>query len=389
MKKKDIDNYKKTQKIVDEIILAMDDSIINENTNELYSFLETNKHSAQFIEKCCNEKRFTQMHRELEEAKNNRKLDSFLQKLDAHKPKRSKIVLTRGLSALIAAASIIALSFILYNNETNEEEKTVVGVTKKPMLILSDGNKIDLEQVAQDVIKNEELVIVKGKNEIRYSATSKKEIRYNRLIVPNKYSYNIVLCDGSEVCLNAGSELIYPENFSEDIREVELKGEAYFKVIKSVTPFVVKVNNAIVKVYGTEFNINSNYDSMIEATLISGSVGVTAEEGGEIMIKPNQMITINKRTQKCVVKEVDVENYISWKSGYFRYTDYAFTSVLNDISLWYGVKITISKELREKELLATLSISRTILLEETLRFIEKIMGVKIINEGGGHYSITE
>ena len=40
----------------------------------------------------------------------------------------------------------------------------------------------------------------------------------------------ITLSDGSEVWLNSGSTLSYPEHFTEDKRQVTLSGEAFFKV---------------------------------------------------------------------------------------------------------------------------------------------------------------
>ncbi|MEG0500477.1 MAG: FecR family protein, partial [Rikenellaceae bacterium] len=362
MKSKDQSNYNKSKKIAEEIVRAMNHSIIKEEANDLRTFLETNKYAQQFTQKICDEEKFAAIHSELEKQRTEKKLESFLQKLDTQTPKRRKLTFIRSIAAVSAAAALLAISVLFYNYE-REVKNSVAENIDKPMLILNDGSRIDLEQVNESSIG--EMVISKMDNKISYVADNQKEIKYNRLIIPKKYSYTIVLSDGSEVCLNAGSELKYPENFGGDAREVTLNGEAYFKVTKSKIPFVVKVNNVRVKVYGTEFNINNLYSNTIETTLVSGSVGVKTEENEEVIIKPNQMISVNKSTNESVVSEVDVENYISWKNGNFHYTDYSFTDVINDITVWYGVTIKLSDAVSKRNLRATLSISREISLEET------------------------
>ncbi|MEO1011620.1 MAG: FecR domain-containing protein, partial [Bacteroidota bacterium] len=52
------------------------------------------------------------------------------------------------------------------------------------------------------------------------------------------------LPDGTMVKLNSGSTLRFPETFSEDFREVELSGEAFFDVTQNPDkPFLIKSGN--------------------------------------------------------------------------------------------------------------------------------------------------
>ena len=44
----------------------------------------------------------------------------------------------------------------------------------------------------------------------------------------------LILPDSSEVWLNAGSTILYPETFAKDKRLVILNGEAYFSVQKRI-----------------------------------------------------------------------------------------------------------------------------------------------------------
>ena len=62
----------------------------------------------------------------------------------------------------------------------------------------------------------------------------------------------ITLPDQTKVTLNRYSSLTYPDRFTEDRREVQLQGEAYFEVEKDARhPFVVKADPVEVEVLGT------------------------------------------------------------------------------------------------------------------------------------------
>ncbi|MEO0573389.1 MAG: FecR family protein [Bacteroidota bacterium] len=82
----------------------------------------------------------------------------------------------------------------------------------------------------------------------------------------------IILPDASEVLLNAGSELSFSEKNWEDNRNLELDGEAYFKVAKG-KKFTVSTVAGKVTVLGTQFNVESRKD-FFEVTCYEGLVSV-------------------------------------------------------------------------------------------------------------------
>lgn len=53
----------------------------------------------------------------------------------------------------------------------------------------------------------------------------------------------MTLADGTIVWLNAETEFSYPVSFTDSLRAVKLKGEAYFEVAKDAKPFEVQVND--------------------------------------------------------------------------------------------------------------------------------------------------
>ncbi len=135
--------------------------------------------------------------------------------------------------------------------------------------------------------------------------------RYSEIVVPRGAKAQFTLLDGTQVTLNAGSKLRYNNKYGIKDRNVELEGEAYFKVAKDKErPFIVKTSHIAVKALGTEFNVKAYPgDKTIETTLVEGSVKVEKLEGkneyGDILLKPNQKITFYKSEE---IQE-DKENY--------------------------------------------------------------------------------
>jgi len=122
----------------------------------------------------------------------------------------------------------------------------------------------------------------------------------------------VLLPDGSEVWLNSGSTLFYPQHFKGGIREVSLSGEAYFKVkADDKNRFVVLAGNALsVSAYGTEFNICANEDEQsVRATLVNGNIEVSAIANGKSGAKkilPEQQAMFDTESGELTVATANV-----------------------------------------------------------------------------------
>ncbi|MCD8262635.1 MAG: FecR domain-containing protein [Bacteroides sp.] len=101
----------------------------------------------------------------------------------------------------------------------------------------------------------------------------------------------IELKDGSRVTLNRYSALTVPQNFKGTAREVTLRGEALFEVVKNAgKPFRVLTGEVTVEVLGTVFNVNAYRENPeIVTTLLEGRVAVKeAENGQELLLSPGE-----------------------------------------------------------------------------------------------------
>jgi ferric-dicitrate binding protein FerR (iron transport regulator) len=107
------------------------------------------------------------------------------------------------------------------------------------------------------------------------------------------------LPDGSKLWLNAGSKVVFSDNFSAGKRELTLSGEAFFDVKHDeLHPFIIHTGRLEVRVLGTSLNVRAYPgDSTIETTLIKGKVEVevTGDPSSSILLHPNEKVIIPTR----------------------------------------------------------------------------------------------
>ena len=128
--------------------------------------------------------------------------------------------------------------------------------------------------------------------------------------VPNGRQFRLVLDDGSEVWLNAGSKLEYPatfENASE--RRVRIEGEAFFEIKRDTCcPFCVELGDGeCIRVLGTSFNVNAYAgNGRHVTTLVTGRIGYAASAGAEeVVLEPNQQVSRDLAAGTVAVSAVD------------------------------------------------------------------------------------
>lgn len=150
------------------------------------------------------------------------------------------------------------------------------------------------------------------------------------------------LPDGSKAWLNAGSTLSYPPLFAKNERKVFIKGEAYFTIQKSPVPLIVQNDGPAIKVYGTEFNVNSypNEDEVTVA-LAEGKISLQLE-GQERFLAPGQVSHFYKSTNELRVKTEDIDQFICWREGKYIFRDTPLSSIMRILQRQYNVDIELT-----------------------------------------------
>jgi len=145
-----------------------------------------------------------------------------------------------------------------------------------------------------------------------------------------------ILPDGSQVWLNADSEISYG-NFSEqETRTVNLTGEAYFDV-KSGGIFEVKGPNGTVRVLGTSFNVNQR-DDVLEVSCFRGSVEVRGNDGQSRTLKAGEATRKEHGTLTTPAK-FNSEKQASWLTGDFYFESMPLEKVLVELERQFNVEI--------------------------------------------------
>lgn len=167
---------------------------------------------------------------------------------------------------------------------------------------------------------------------------------------PSSIRSKIKLPDGTKVWLNAASEITYPEKFS-TVRKVQLKGEAYFEVVRDKdSPFIVETHLSKVKVLGTSFNIKAYGDDKENfISLLTGRVRIAKTlEGEEFLLSPGEQLIINRENGLTKKAWFDKRAVIGWTEGYLAFKDANKDEIINKLERWYDVKIVLLNEPSEQ-----------------------------------------
>lgn len=290
--------------------------------------------------------------------------------------KRRQVKFIRRISAVAAIVLLLAGSSVFIYPFFKSSELPIADIVpgeRKAMLVLANGEKINLEEMTR--IRETDGTDIKQlkQGEVSYHAEASGKVQesyYNTIIVPRYGEYSVVLSDGTRIKLNSESEIRYPTTFSDTLREVFLKGEAYLEVSKSERPFIVHTYDAQIKVYGTRFDINSYNPEHIYVVLAEGKVGIRNTHSPEILLSPNQLAQIDARHGITIKKEINPEYYIAWQNGYFAFEKEKLEDILITLSRWYNFDVLYSKP-ELKDICFTASLKRDQPLKDILQQFQK------------------
>lgn len=167
-----------------------------------------------------------------------------------------------------------------------------------------------------------------------------------------------VLPDGSEVWLNAQSELIYPQRFTGKERTVQLSGEAYFKVMadKKNRFNVVMPDDITVSAFGTEFNVHAYRDEPdYHVTLARGNIEVeTARSMKKEILAAGQKAVLIPQTGEMNIVQADTYVETAWKDGKMVFRREKLETIAQKLSRKFGVIIRLEGDaLKDYEYTAT------------------------------------
>jgi ferric-dicitrate binding protein FerR (iron transport regulator) len=165
---------------------------------------------------------------------------------------------------------------------------------------------------------------------------------------------HVFLPDSSEVWLNSNSLLRYPNKFSSTLRNVDIKGEAFFKVTHNPgKPFIVSTGKKYqIKVLGTSFDVVCNeIGSNFKTTLFTGCISLSELNNreqivSELKLMPGEQVvdgsfTANGSLQKKSLDPDELECISAWKNNILMFKNARLKEIALQMESWYGIKIRI------------------------------------------------
>lgn len=153
----------------------------------------------------------------------------------------------------------------------------------------------------------------------------------------------ISLIDGSFVSLNSHTELAFPEVFTGNERTVSLQGEAFFDIARDTSkPFIVETKNAIIRVLGTSFNVNS-LNERTKVSVVTGRVSVQSK------LEPDKVLNLEAGDELLIdensfsLSKVSNQNHLAWKTGVFSFNQSPLNEVVEILNTYYTEELSLKK----------------------------------------------
>ena len=189
----------------------------------------------------------------------------------------------------------------------------------------------------------------------------------------------VLLPDSSVIWINSGSSIRYNNEFSATNRNIELIGEAYFKVQKNKDlPMLVNSSDLLVKVVGTEFCISAfPEENSTMVILESGKVELTSLTDSNFRqeMSPGEMLSFNKEKKECTITTVNTELYTSWKDGLINVYNLPLSELIVKLERRYNQKFMIDEAIKDLPYTFTIKNEN---LNSILNLMEKITPVDVV-----------
>lgn len=212
------------------------------------------------------------------------------------------------------------------------------------ILQLADGRTIIL-----DTASNGNLASSSAANVIKSSRALSFLVRnggqpalpeFNTLVTPRGRQQELQLADGTRVWLNAQSSIRFPSTFPGSTREVTITGEAYFEVAKNTQkPFIVHVNNSLIEVLGTHFNVMAyNNEPAMATTLLEGAIAFHSNNQN-LTLRPGQQSRLLSNGKLVLIPDADTDLAVAWKNGLQAFDQADLKTIMRQVGRWYDVDI--------------------------------------------------
>ena len=156
------------------------------------------------------------------------------------------------------------------------------------------------------------------------------------------------LPDSTLVVLNAGSRMVYAQDFGVESREVTLEGEGYFEVTRNAEkPFRVSSENVALTVLGTKFNFRDYpQEDEVVVSLREGRVQLDnrIHEEAPMALKPDERMVMDKCDGRMKRERMMTDAYLKWMDGKLDFDGTPLDKVIVVLERAYSTTIRLERE---------------------------------------------
>lgn len=207
-------------------------------------------------------------------------------------------------------------------------------------------------------------------------------LAYTSVSADNGQISKVLLPDSSVIWINSGSTIKYNNRFSTSNRDIELVGEAFFKVHKNKQlPLIVNSQNLNVEVLGTEFSVISYpEEALIQVVLEEGKVELSSDLNKSFSqeMKPGEMAIFDKKKNTLSLMTVNTELYTSWKDGTINVYNLPLSELVIKLERRFNQKFLVDEAIKDMPYTFTIKNED---LHSVLHVMERITPIDAIQKG--------
>ena len=365
----------------------LSDEIGEEEQAELTRWRDESPENERLFQEICKEENIKQNMQKRQTFHAEDGWEGVQRKIQRHRFRHRILNICKYAAIFIFPVAIATVAIYKSGNEPqplSQVEEQIVPGGKKAVLILDNGEAIDLKSTSGVELKEKDGTVIQVDSTVlnyqQAPARTSEKLAYNKVNVPRGGEYQLMLSDGSKVQLNSMSSIRFPVQFAQDCRLVELEGEAYFEVSKTGQPFIVQTKGMKIEVLGTTFNISAYANEEYQTTLVSGSVKVQTENGSNRILKPSEQACITPGSNQINVRNVDTAFYTSWIHGKINFKDQRLDDIMKTLARWYDMDVVYENE-ATKELRFGCYVNRYNEITPLVKLLEQTGRVTVTVEG--------
>jgi ferric-dicitrate binding protein FerR (iron transport regulator) len=164
------------------------------------------------------------------------------------------------------------------------------------------------------------------------------------------------LTDGSVIYLAGNTTFTYPGNFSAEVRNVELEGEAFFDIMHDEKkPFVIETSDALVYVLGTAFTVKT-FNGNFELTVERGRVKVVSKDNPSRVSFVNAGEKVTAVRHQLLKTKVISDSSLRWYTRRLQFKDESLQNIIRVLNASYNMHFaTTEKKVAERRLTVAFS----------------------------------